>query len=208
MTVHNPPAFVWIAARGPPREVGTEEVLTSSVWQGETMPAAGVWWGSARGSPRASLMQEPGSEVIGRGPAVEQWWRRRWSSVSGEGVAGGGRGKGWGGRGGRGAPHRGFESVGRWLKEGLRRWPTSSLDVHNPWMMATSCRWCRGWRTCPRMDSVINPRWWWRLVGTQAGGEKFLVETFSIDQKVIGLHSRPWWALTIGVLVRGIGCFT
>ena len=61
------------------------------------MPAAGVWWGSARGSPRAGLRQEPGSEVVGRAPAAEQWWRWSCSSATDEGVVGGGQGRGRGG---------------------------------------------------------------------------------------------------------------
>ena len=36
------------------------------------MPAVGEWWGITRGSPRADLMQDPGSEVVGRAPAAVQ----------------------------------------------------------------------------------------------------------------------------------------
>ena len=36
------------------------------------MLTAGVWWGSTRGSPRTDLMQELGSEVVGRVPAAVQ----------------------------------------------------------------------------------------------------------------------------------------
>ena len=52
------------------------------------MPAAGVWWGSTRGSPRAGLMQGPGSEVVGMAPEVVQQFELRGRASSGEYSAG------------------------------------------------------------------------------------------------------------------------
>ena len=49
------------------------------------MAAVVGWWESKRGSPRADLKQEPGSEVVCRGAAVEQQLELRGRVHSGEG---------------------------------------------------------------------------------------------------------------------------
>ena len=49
------------------------------------MAAAVGWWESKRGSPRADLKQEPGSEVVCRGAAAEQQLELRGRVHSGEG---------------------------------------------------------------------------------------------------------------------------
>ena len=57
----------------------------------------GVGWGSTRGSPRAGLMQEPGSEMVGRAPTAVQHLELRGRACSGEGAADAGRGRVQGG---------------------------------------------------------------------------------------------------------------
>ena len=61
------------------------------------MAAAVGWWESKRGSPRADLKQEPGSEVVCRGAAAEQQLELRGRVHSGEGAADVGWGRGQGG---------------------------------------------------------------------------------------------------------------
>ena len=72
-------------------------MLTSSVWQGEATPAAGVWWGSTRGSPSAGLMRKLGSGMDVRAPATEQQLELRGRAGFGEGAVDAGRGRGRGG---------------------------------------------------------------------------------------------------------------
>ena len=61
------------------------------------MPAVGEWWGITRGSPRTGLMQDQGSEVVGRAPVTVQQLELRWRARSAEGAADAGRGRGQGG---------------------------------------------------------------------------------------------------------------
>ena len=68
MAVHLAPGFVSIVAWGPSREDGIEGCSGIRFWQGEAMAAVVGWWGSTRGSPRADLKQERGSEVVCMGP--------------------------------------------------------------------------------------------------------------------------------------------
>ena len=57
------------------------------------MPAAGVWWGSTRGSPSAGLMRELGPGMDARAPATEQQLELRGRAGSGEGEVDAGRGR-------------------------------------------------------------------------------------------------------------------